>query len=111
MIKPGGFNVATQEIEEFLQSCPGVKQAVVVGVPDPRMGEVAYAYVQPKDHEMPAADDIMARCKQSIAGYKVPRFVEIVREFPLTSTGKIKKLEMKEMARHKVQAHGQVAAQ
>jgi fatty-acyl-CoA synthase len=111
MIKPGGFNVATQEIEEFLQSCPGVKQAVVVGVPDARLGEVAYAYIQPKDGEMPAAEEIVARCKQSIAGYKVPRFVEIVNEFPFTSTGKIKKLEMKEMARRKVQAEQTVAAQ
>ncbi|MEO8557434.1 MAG: AMP-binding protein [Rhodospirillales bacterium] len=109
MIKPGGFNVATQEIEEFLQSCPGVKQAVVVGVPDPRMGEVAYAYVQPKDGETPVAAEIIARCKQSIAGYKVPRFVEIVAEFPFTSTGKVKKLEMKEMARQKIQSS--VAAQ
>jgi fatty-acyl-CoA synthase len=111
MIKPGGFNVSTQEIEEFLQSCPGVKQAVVVGVPDPRMGEVAYAYVQPKDGEAPVAEEIIARCKQSIAGYKVPRFVEIVAEFPLTSTGKIKKLEMKEMARARVQSQQTVAAQ
>lgn len=103
MIKPGGFNVATQEIEEFLLSCPGVKQAVVVGVPDPRLGEVAYAYIQPKEGETPSAEDIIARCKDSIAGYKVPRHVEIVSEFPFTSTGKIKKLEMKEMARLKVQ--------
>jgi fatty-acyl-CoA synthase len=104
MIKPGGFNVSTQEIEEFLLSCPGVKQAVVVGVPDPRMGEVAYAYVQPRDGETPVAEDIIARCRESIAGYKVPRFVEIVAEFPFTSTGKIKKLEMKEVARQKVQS-------
>lgn len=98
MIKPGGFNVATQEIEEFLLTCPGVKQAVVVGVPDARMGEVAYAYVQPKEGEKPNGEAIIARCRQHIAGYKVPRFVELVSEFPFTSTGKIRKLELKERA-------------
>jgi len=102
MIKPGGFNVATQEIEEFLLSCPGVKQAVVVGVPDARMGEVAYAYVQPKEGETPNGELIIARCKQHIAGYKVPRFVELIAEFPFTSTGKIKKLELKELAKQKL---------
>jgi fatty-acyl-CoA synthase len=102
MIKPGGFNVATLEIEEFLLSCPGVKQAVVVGVPDARLGEVAYAYIQPKDGETPNGDLIIARCKQHIASYKVPRFVEVIDEFPFTSTGKIKKLELKELAKEKI---------
>jgi fatty-acyl-CoA synthase len=102
MIKPGGFNVATQEIEEFLLTCAGVKQAVVVGVPDARLGEVAYAYIQPKDGETPNGEAIIARCKQHIAGYKVPRFVELVDEFPFTSTGKIKKLELKELAKRKL---------
>ena len=102
MIKPGGFNVATQEIEEFLLTCPGVKQAVVVGVPDARMGEVAYAYVQPKEGETPNGELIIARCKQHIAGYKVPRFVELIAEFPFTSTGKIRKLELKELAKQKL---------
>jgi fatty-acyl-CoA synthase len=106
MIKPGGFNVATQEIEEFLLTCPGVKQAVVVGVPDPRLGEVAYAYVQRKDGETPNGEAIIARCKQHIAGYKVPRFVEMVEDFPFTSTGKIKKLELKEMAKRKISQPG-----
>ncbi len=109
MIKPGGFNVATQEIEEFLLTCPGVKQAVVVGVPDARMGEVAYAYVQPQEGEKPSGEAIIARCKQSIAGYKVPRFVELVNEFPFTSTGKIKKLELKEQAKEKILRQGQDA--
>ncbi|MGE0151599.1 MAG: class I adenylate-forming enzyme family protein [Reyranellaceae bacterium] len=102
MIKPGGFNVATQEIEEFLLTCPGVKQAVVVGVPDARLGEVAYAYVQAKEGETPDGEAIIARCKQHIAGYKVPRFVELIGEFPYTSTGKIKKLELKELAKRKL---------
>lgn len=102
MIKPGGFNVATQEIEEFIQTCPGVKQAVVVGVPDARMGEVAYAYIQAREGETPDPQAIIARCKQSIASYKVPRFVELIDELPYTSTGKIKKLELKEQATRKL---------
>jgi len=98
MIKPGGFNVATQEIEQFLKSFPGVRQAAVVGVPDARLGEVAYAYVEPLDDGSLRGDALISYCREHIASYKVPRYVELVAEWPLTGSQKIRKLELKERA-------------
>jgi len=104
MIKPGGFNVATQEIEVFLKTFPGVRQAVVVGVPDARLGEVAYAYVEPEAGAQVDAQALIAYCREHIASYKVPRYVETIAEWPLTGSQKIKKLELKERARKGMQA-------
>jgi fatty-acyl-CoA synthase len=99
MIKPGGFNVATQEIEQFLKSFPGVRQAAVVGVPDARLGEVAYAYVEPEAGAALHGDSLIAFCREHIASYKVPRFVEMVTDWPLTGSQKIRKLELRDRAR------------
>lgn len=104
MIKPGGFNVATLEIEEFLKSCPGVKAAVVVGVPDPRQGEVGYAFIEAQHGARVEAQAIIAFCRAHIATYKVPAHVEFVSEWPLTPTGKVRKLELKGRARERVGA-------
>ncbi|MCW5750408.1 MAG: AMP-binding protein [Alphaproteobacteria bacterium] len=98
MIKPGGFNVATLEIEEFIKSFPGIKEAVVVGVPDPRQGEVGYAFVESMTGARPAADELIAYCRAHIASYKVPAYVEFVTEWPITPTGKLRKLELKDRA-------------
>jgi len=106
MIKPGGFNVATQEIEQFLKSFPGVKQAAVVGVPDARLGEVGYAYVEGMDGADLSASALQAYCKQHIASYKVPRFIEFVTEWPLTGSQKIRKLELKARASQTLLAAG-----
>jgi fatty-acyl-CoA synthase len=95
MIKPGGFNVATQEIEVFLKSYPGVREAVVVGVPDRRLGEVGYAYVEAQAGVALDGEAIKAYCKASIASYKVPRHVEFVSEWPMTGSQKIRKLDLK----------------
>ncbi|TMS57362.1 AMP-binding protein [Imbroritus primus] len=104
MIKPSGFNVATQEIEEFLQTYPGVRQAVVVGVPDARLGEVAYAYVETLAGADVSAEALIRYCKDNIASYKAPRYVEFVTEWPLTGSQKIKKLELKTRANATLQA-------
>jgi len=98
MIKPGGFNVATLEIEEFLKSCPGVKEAVVVGVPDARLGEVGYAFVEARPGAALDAPAVVGFCRAHIASYKVPAHVEFVSDWPLTPTGKIRKLELKARA-------------
>jgi fatty-acyl-CoA synthase len=98
MIKPGGFNVATQEIEVFLKTYPGVREAVVVGVPDRRLGEVGYAYVELHEGAQVEAEALQAYCRESIASYKVPRYVQFVREWPLTGSQKIRKLELKARA-------------
>jgi fatty-acyl-CoA synthase len=98
MIKPGGFNVATQEIELFLKTYPGVRQAAVVGVPDRRLGEVGYAYIEAQEGVQLAGEALQAYCKAHIASYKVPRYVEFITEWPLTGSQKIRKLELKARA-------------
>ncbi len=98
MIKPGGFNVATQEIEVFLKSHPAVREAVVVGVPDARLGEVGYAYVELLAGAALEADTLTAYCRDSIAGFKVPRHIEFVTDWPRTGSQKIRKLELKARA-------------
>jgi fatty-acyl-CoA synthase len=98
MIKPGGFNVATQEIEVFLKTYPGVREAVVVGVPDRRLGEVGYAYIEARPGAQLDPEAIKAWCKAAIASYKVPRHVEFVNEWPLTGSQKIRKLDLKARA-------------
>lgn len=111
MIKPGGFNVATQEIEVFLKTFPGVKQAVVVGVPDVRLSEVAYAYVELQDGAEVSAEALTQYCRDNIASYKVPRFFEFVCDWPLTGSQKIKKLELKARAQKMLEARAEQQAE
>jgi fatty-acyl-CoA synthase len=99
MIKPGGFNVATLEIEDFIKTFPGVREAALVGVPDERLGEVGYAFVEA---EPGAAIDIGALkhyCREHIAAFKIPRDIELITDWPRTSTGKIQRLALKTLAR------------
>lgn len=103
MIKPGGFNVATQEIEQFLETYPGVRRAVVVGVPDRRLGEVGYAYIEAHADAELTAEQLQLYCRENIASYKVPRYVEFNDEWPLTGSQKIRKLELKARAVKKLE--------
>lgn len=95
----GGSNAYPAEIERMLQSHDGVKQAVVVGVPHRRLGEVGYAFVEPAEGAAPTDQEIIAFCRANLADYKVPRHVEFVKEFPLTPTGKIQRFVLSEMAK------------
>jgi fatty-acyl-CoA synthase len=103
MMKSGGFNVSTLEVEEFMKGIPQIKQVMVVGVPDPRFGEAGYAFVETREGASIAPEAIISHCKAHMAGYKVPRYVEFVTEWPLTSTGKVKKLWLKEQAARRLQ--------
>jgi fatty-acyl-CoA synthase len=103
MIKPGGFNVATLEIEHFLKTYDGVRQAIVVGVPDPRLGEVAYAYIQPVPGTHIDMEGLRTYCRDHIAGYKAPRYFELVEDWPMTASQKIRKLELKKRAAQSIQ--------
>jgi fatty-acyl-CoA synthase len=95
MIKPGGFNVATQEIEVFLKTWPGVREAVVVGVPDARLGEVPYAFVQTEPGKAVDVEALRAYCKAHVASYKVPCYFEFVDEWPAASGCRIRKPELR----------------
>lgn len=104
MIKPGGFNVATLEIEEFIKTLPGVKEAVVVGVPDDRLGEAGFAFIERDPAATVGADEVIAHCRAHIASFKVPRHVAFVTEWPVTPTGKLRKLSLKEQAARQLEA-------
>jgi fatty-acyl-CoA synthase len=97
MIIRGGENVYPREIEEFLYTHPDIVDAQVVGVPDARFGEELMAWVRlrPGAPEL-TAEGVRAFCSGKLAHYKIPRYVHIVGEFPMTVTGKIRKVEMRE---------------
>ncbi|MFE3139843.1 AMP-binding protein [Streptomyces scopuliridis] len=97
MIIRGGENVSPREIEEFLYGHPKVADVQVVGVPDEKYGEEILACVIPRDPaEPPALEDIVSYCRERLAHYKIPRRVEIVAEFPMTVSGKVRKIELRE---------------
>lgn len=94
----GGSNAYPAEIERFIEALPMVNQAVVCGVPDARLGEVGFAFVQPAEGAPCTADDVIKACAGNIADYKVPRFVKVVPDFPRTSTNKIQRYLLQEEA-------------
>jgi fatty-acyl-CoA synthase len=98
MIIRGGENVYPREIEEFLYTHPAVSDVQVIGVPDERYGEEIMAWVQPKDGESVDEDELREWCRGKIAHYKVPRYVKVIEEFPMTVTGKVQKFKMREQA-------------
>jgi fatty-acyl-CoA synthase len=95
MLIRGGENVYPREIEEYLLRHPGIQDAQVFGVPDPRYGEEVCAWVVARRGHALTEDVVRDFCKGQIAHYKVPRYVRIVEQFPLTATGKAQKFEMR----------------
>ena len=98
MIVRGGENVYPREIEEFLYTHPKISDVQVIGVPDERMVEEVMAWVMLKPGETADAEEIREFCRGRIAHYKIPRYVKVATEFPMTVTGKIQKFRMREMA-------------
>ena len=98
MIIRGGENVYPREVEEFLYTHPKVADVQVIGVPDERFGEEVMAWVMLKPGESADAEEIREFCNGKIARYKIPRYVKMTNEFPMTVTGKIQKFKMREMA-------------
>jgi fatty-acyl-CoA synthase len=98
MIITGGFNVFPKEIENKILEYPDVVSVSVFGVPDRKYGEVPMAHIILKDGSAAGTDEIKAFCKEKMASYKVPRYVEFVKEFPMNAGGKVQKFRQKEMA-------------
>lgn len=95
----GGENVYPREIEEFLYTHPDIVDAQVIGVPDERYGEELMAWVRLRDGAEPMTpESLRAYCTGQLAHYKIPRYVHVVEEFPMTVTGKIRKVEMRAAA-------------
>ena len=100
MLIRGGENVYPVEVENFLMAHPDIQQAQVFGVPDERLGEEVAAWIILRPGAKLEAEALRAWCKGKIAGYKVPRHIRFVSEYPLTATGKPQKFRMQEeMAR------------
>ncbi len=98
MIIRGGENVYPREVEEFLYTHPKISDVQVIGVPDERFVEEVMAWVMLKPGETVGAEEIREFCRGKIAHYKIPRYVKVTSEFPMTVTGKIQKFRMREMA-------------
>jgi fatty-acyl-CoA synthase len=99
MVIRGGENVYPREIEEFLYTHPDILDAQVIGVPDAKYGEELMAWVRLRPG-VPAltAESLREFCTGKLAHYKIPRYVHIVDDFPMTVTGKVRKVEMRERA-------------
>ncbi|PZS12561.1 MAG: AMP-binding protein [Pseudonocardiales bacterium] len=99
MVIRGGENVYPREIEEFLYTHPDVVDAQVIGVPDARYGEELMAWLRLRAGAEPlTAETLREFCSGKLAHYKVPRYVHVVDDFPMTVTGKIRKVQMREEA-------------
>jgi fatty-acyl-CoA synthase len=98
MIIRGGENVYPREIEEFLYAHPDIVDVQVLGVPDLKYGEEIMAWVKLRDGASLDADGMRAFCHGKIAHYKIPRYVHVTDEFPMTVTGKVQKYKMRETA-------------
>ena len=96
-INVAGYKVWPREVEDVLYEHAAVREAAVVGVPDPYRGETVKAYVSLKTGDTTDdADELIAHCKQRLAAYKYPRQVEIMDELPKTVTGKILRRELRD---------------
>ncbi|MEU1171141.1 AMP-binding protein [Streptomyces microflavus] len=97
MIIRGGENVYPREIEEFLHGHPKIADVQVVGVPDERYGEEILACVIPRDPaDPPVLEEIAAYCRERLAHYKIPRRLRVLDAFPMTVSGKVRKIELRE---------------
>lgn len=98
MIIRGGENIYPAEVEELMMGHPLVEQVQVVGVPDPELGEEAYAFVVPRPGATLTEAGLRQDCRARFSRHKVPRFIEIVDGLPQTANGKVKKFELRQRA-------------
>jgi fatty-acyl-CoA synthase len=95
MLKVGGESVGCLEVEAYLGGHPDVQLAVVVGVPDPKYGEVPAAFVELRPGAALTEDDVTAYCRAGLAKYKVPRYVRFTADWPMSAT-KIQKFRLRD---------------
>jgi fatty-acyl-CoA synthase len=99
MLKIGGENVDPMEVEAYLMRHAGVSLAAVVSCPDARLSEVGVAFIRRAPGHALTEADVLAHCQGRIASFKIPRHVIFVDDFPMTSSGKIQKVKLREQAR------------
>ena len=98
MVIRGGENIYPREVEEFLYTHPAIADVQVIGVPDAKYGEELCAWVRFKEGTTATAEEIRAYCRGQIASFKIPRYFRFCEGFPLTVTGKVRKVEMREIS-------------
>jgi long-chain acyl-CoA synthetase len=98
LILVSGFNVYPREVEDVLLRHPDVEEAAVLGIPHPYTGESVKALVVPRAGARPSVEELVAHCARSLARFKCPTAVELVDELPHTSTGKVSKGRLRELA-------------
>ena len=96
MVIRGGENIYPREIEEFLYTHPDIEDVQAIGVPDVKYGEELMVWVKARPGATLGEDDVREFCRGKIAHFKIPRYVKLVDEFPMTVTGKVRKVEMRE---------------
>lgn len=99
VLRVGGENVSSVEVEGVINSHPAVLRCAVVPVPHPRLSEVPLAFVLLREGMAASSQDLMTYCAHRLAGFKVPRHVVFVSEFPMTESGKIRKSQLVAQAR------------
>jgi fatty-acyl-CoA synthase len=102
MLKIGGENVDPLEVEAYLLGHPAISAAAVVGFPDARLSEIAVAFVRPVVGQQITEKEVTDHCRGRIASYKIPRHVFLVDEFPMTGSGKVQKVKLREEARRRL---------
>jgi len=98
LIISGGLNIYPREVEEVIDQHTAVKESAVIGIPDKIFGESVKAYIVLNEGQEVSEQEMIDFCKERIASYKKPKFVEFIKELPRTSTGKVTKNVLKERA-------------
>ncbi|MEZ5638032.1 MAG: AMP-binding protein [Burkholderiaceae bacterium] len=96
MIIRGGENIYPAEVETFLMRHPAIRQAQVVGIPDPYMGEEAAAFIQLREGHSVTEDALREHCRANMARHKLPKVFRFVDDFPTTPSGKVRKFELRD---------------
>ncbi len=96
MIIRGGENIYSREIEQVLYAHPAVADVAVVGVPDDHWGEQVAAFIRPVFRDSVTEDELMSYCRARLAAHKTPRHWVFVDAFPLTPSGKVQKIVLRE---------------
>ena len=106
LIIASGYNIVPREVEEVLFMHPKVMEAAVVGIPDPKRGETVKAFVVLKEGQTATVEEIRNFCKEKLAPYKVPTFVDFRKDLPKTQVGKVLRRMLVEEEKAKIAAQG-----
>lgn len=98
LIIRGGENISPKEIEDFLYTYPNILDVQIIGVPSEKFGEEVMAWIKVRNGSEVSEDELLNYCKTKIAHYKIPKYWKFVDDFPMTISGKIRKVEMREIS-------------